>query len=103
MHARITPFKMKQGSRDEAMRTMERLKTQILGLTGMHHFVCAMDDSGSGYIVSLVESQDATEADRDRIREIWSNFSGLLEGQPVPHVYEVLADWTPQQAQAPAA
>jgi hypothetical protein len=95
MFARITPFKMKPGSRDEAMKTMEGLKSQILGLPGMQHFTCAMDDSGSGYIVSLVDSKEASDGNAPRVKEIWSNFASLLEAPPTPGGYEVLADWKP--------
>lgn len=98
MFARITPFKMKQGSRDEAMKIMEGLKSQIMGLQGMQHFVCAMDDSGSGYIVSLVSSKEASDANAPKVKEIWSNFSGVLEKPPVPGGYEVMAEWAPEPA-----
>ncbi len=96
MFARITPFKMKQGSRDEAMKIMESVKSQILGLDGIQHFVCAMDDSGSGYVVSLVSSKEASDGNAARVKDIWANFSGLLEQPPVPGAYEVLADWAPE-------
>jgi hypothetical protein len=98
MFARITPFKMKQGSRDEAMKIMEKVKSQILGLDGIQHFVCVMDDSGSGYVVSLVSSKEASDGNSARVKEIWANFSSLLEEPPVPGAYEVLADWVPEPA-----
>lgn len=84
------------------MQIIESVKSQILGLDGIQHFVCAMDDSGSGYIVSLVSSKDASDGNATRVKEIWANFSGLLEcalEQPlVPGAYEVLADWAPAPA-----
>ena len=98
MFARITPFKMKQGSRDEAMRIMEGVKSQIMGLDGMQHFVCAMDETGGGYVVSLVSSKEASDGNAARVKEIWANFASLLEEPPVPGAYEVLAEWAPEPA-----
>ncbi|KUF12503.1 hypothetical protein [Pseudoponticoccus marisrubri] len=98
MYARITPFKMKQGSRDEAMKIMESVKSQILGLDGIQHFICTMDDSGSGYVVSLVTNKEMSDGNAARVKEIWANFSDLLEAPPVPGGYEILADWVPEPA-----
>lgn len=98
MYARMTPFKLKPDSRDEAVKIMSGLKNEILGLEGMKHFVCATDNSGSGYVVSLVDSKEASDANTLRVKEIWSNFAGMLEQSPTPAGYEVLAAWTPEPA-----
>lgn len=98
MFARITPFKMKAGSRDEARKIMDRLKDQIMGLKGMKHFVCAMNEDGSGYVVALVESKAASDANQPKVRELWANFSTLLERQPEPQGFDVIEEWAPQPA-----
>jgi len=98
MYARVTPFRMKPGSRDEAMRIMEEVKGRILGLAGMQQFLCCMDDDGSGYVIATVESKAASDGNAAQIAEIWSAFAGLLAEPPVPAGYDLLADWTPQPA-----
>ena len=47
MYARITPYKMKPGSREAATAKMNELKAEILGLPGMQHFMSAMNEDGS--------------------------------------------------------
>ncbi|EPX78640.1 antibiotic biosynthesis monooxygenase family protein [Salipiger mucosus] len=98
MFARITPFKMKPGSRKEAEAIMARVKDQIMGLQGMQHFLCTMNDDGSGYIVSLVSSKDDLEANKPRVKEIWGNFADLLEAQPKPEGFEVVEEWVKETA-----
>ena len=50
MFARITHYKMKPGSRDAAMKVLESLREQIMGMPGMHHFLNVMNADGSGYV-----------------------------------------------------
>ena len=98
MFARVTPFKMKPGSRDEAQSIMARVKAQIMGLQGMQHFICSMNEDGRGYIVSLVSSKRDSDANQPRVKEIWKNFSHLLEKQPQPEGFEVVQEWVKQPA-----
>jgi hypothetical protein len=93
MFARVTPFKMKPDSREEAQDIMARLKDQIMGLQGIQHFVCSMNDDGSGYIFALVTSKEEAEANQPRVKEIWGNFSHLLEKQPKAEGFEVVQEW----------
>jgi len=95
MYARITPYKMKAGTRDTATALLQSLKDQIMALEGMRHFINVMNDDGAGYVISLVESQAASEANVERVKAIWANFADHLEAMPVPQGYEVIADWTP--------
>ncbi|WP_417525497.1 hypothetical protein [Marinovum sp.] len=94
MFARITKFKMKPGSREGAQAKMEELKDQILGLDGMQHFTCAMNDDGSGYIVSMVSDQATSDGNAEKVKKLWGNFAEFLEGMPTPEGYDVVADWS---------
>jgi len=73
---------------------MEQLKPQILAMPGMVRFINVHDDTGSGYVVSLVESQEASDANQEAVKAMWSNFAEFLEEPPVPQGFGVVADWT---------
>lgn len=93
MFARITKYKMKPGSRDEATALMEKLKPQIMALPGIKQFINVMNDDGTGYVVSLVESKAKSDANAEKVREIWANFGPFLEAMPNPEGYDVIANW----------
>ena len=93
MFLRITEYKMKDGSRDAATEIMERVKGDILAMPGVHQFVNAMDDDGSGHIVVLSESRETSEANAPRVKEIWVNFADLLESAPTMVGHDVIANW----------
>ncbi len=95
MYARITPYKMKAGSRDATVEIMERVKADILGLQGMQHFINVMDDTGKGYIVALTSLPETPPELQEKINAIWANFAEYLESRPTPETYSVLADWKP--------
>lgn len=94
MFARITHYKMKPGSRDAATHLLNSLRDEIMGLQGMQHFVNVMREDGTGYIVSLVESEASSNANADKVAKIWSNFAGYLEAPPKAEGYDVIANWS---------
>ncbi|SEW22583.1 hypothetical protein SAMN04488515_1706 [Cognatiyoonia koreensis] len=94
MYARITPYKMKPGSKDAAMKIMDKLKDQIMALPGQHSFLNVLDDkAGSGYVVSTTELSETSPETAEKIKGLWANFASYIEGQPQAHSFEVLADW----------
>jgi len=93
MFARITKFKMKPGSRAEATAMMEKLKTQIMGMNGMKQFINVMNDDGTGYVISVVESQATSDANAEKVAALWANFAPLMEAAPTAEGYEVVANW----------
>lgn len=95
MFARITPYKMKPGTREAATKLMETLRGQILGLQGMKHFINVMNEDGKGYVISIVESEEASNANMEKVKALWANFADHLEAMPTPEGYDVIADWTP--------
>lgn len=94
MFARVTQFKMKAGTRDAATERLNAIKDQIMGLDGITGFIVAMNEDGSGYVVSTVESQAVSDANADKVAAIWGNFAEFLEGAPTPEGYDVIADWS---------
>jgi hypothetical protein len=63
-------------------------------MPGMHHFFNAVNEDGSGYVVSVVESEAVSNANADEVAKIWSNFADFLEGPPKTEGYDVIANWS---------
>lgn len=94
MFARVTPYKMKPGTRDDAIALMEQLKSRIMGMPGMHHFINVMNEDGSGYVISVVESEAVSNANAEAVKGLWAQFAPMLEAMPVPEGYDVMAHWS---------
>lgn len=93
MHARVTPYRMKDGARETAISRMNDLKEAIMAMPGMRNFINVMNDDGTGYVVALVDSKEISDANFDRTMEMWGRFSDLLEATPDATGYEVMANW----------
>jgi heme-degrading monooxygenase HmoA len=94
MFARITHYKMKPGSRDAATKVLESLRDQILGMPGMHQFLNVMNADGNGYVVSVVESEESSDANAAKVAAPWSSFSQFLEGPPKADGFDVISNWS---------
>lgn len=95
MFARVTPYQLKDGARDASIATMEELKSDILALPGMKQFINVLGADGSGYVVSLVESEEVSDSNADRVRALWGRMADHLAEMPTPSGGEIVADWTP--------
>jgi hypothetical protein len=94
MFARVTHYKMKAGSRDAATALLNSLREQIMEMPGMHSFVNVMNADGSGYVVSVVESEASSNANAERVAKLWSSFAPYLEAPPKAEGYDVIANWS---------
>lgn len=94
MFARITEYRMKPGSKAAATELLNSLKDQIMGMPGMHHFVNAMNEDGSGFVIAVVESEESSKANAEAVAAVWSNFAEFLESEPKPGGYDVVANWS---------
>lgn len=94
MFARVTEYKMKAGTKDAATDMMNSLKTQIMAMRGMHQFINVMNDDGSGYVISIVESQATSDANASKVAELWANFGPMMETPPEPKGFDVAANWS---------
>ncbi|MDJ0860450.1 MAG: hypothetical protein QNJ03_15285 [Dinoroseobacter sp.] len=95
MFARVTPFKMKASSTQDAIDLIEKMKPQIMALGGMVQFTTVMNEDGSGYVVSVIESEAQSEANQPHVAKIWGAFADHLEAMPVPQGFPVVAHWAP--------
>lgn len=93
MFARITPYKLKPGTTEVATQRAREMKDEIMGLPGMIEFINMVNEDGVGYIVSLVESSEQSEANLQRVREIWGRMGEFLVEMPTPQGYEVVDHW----------
>jgi len=94
MFARITRYKMKPESRDAATELLNSLRDQIMGMPGMHNFVNVMNADGSGCVISVVENEESSDANAERVAALWSHFSDYLEAPPEAEGYDVIANWS---------
>lgn len=93
MFARITHYKMKPGTRDEAVKVLEGLKSQIMSLPGTVQFINAANEDGSGYVIAINESRELSEGNLSKSKEIWGNFGQFLEAMPTPEGFDIVVNW----------
>ena len=93
MYARITPYKLKPGTVADATARARELKPEIMALPGMIEFTNAVNEDGSGYIVSLVESREVSDGNVERVRAIWAKMGEFLAEMPTPEGYDVVDHW----------
>lgn len=91
MFARITQFKMKPGTREAATAKMNELKAEIMGMPGTHCFSGVMNEDGSGYVISVVESEETSNANAPKVAELLEHFAEFMEGPPSPTGFDVVA------------
>ena len=95
MYARITPYKMKPGSKAAATKIMETLKDRIMALPGQQSFLNVMNDNdGTGYVISTTNIAEATPETVEKVNALWANFKDHLVEEPSAKIYEVVADWS---------
>lgn len=94
MFARVTQYKMKPGSREAATDLLESLRGQIMAMNGMKSFINVMNEDGSGYVISVVDSEETSNANAPKVAELWGAFAEHLEGPPVPGGFDVIAHWS---------
>ena len=73
---------------------VESVKSQVMALPGMIEFINAVDnETGKGYVVSVVESREISDANADKVMAIWGMFADFLVAPPVPEGFDVFAHW----------
>jgi len=90
MFARVTKYRMKPESIEAAKSKLNELKPQIMGMPGMKNFINVMNSDGSGYVISVVESEASSNANQATVQAIWANFSEYLAEPPVAEGFDVL-------------
>lgn len=94
MFMRVTHYKMKPNSVASAKAMLEQMKDQIMAMPGMMRFTNSINEDGTGCVVAVIESKELSDANAGRVAEAWAAFADHLEGAPVPHGFDVFADWS---------
>jgi hypothetical protein len=93
MFARVTPYQLKSGEREAALATLQEMKADILALPGLKQFINVLGEDGSGYVISLVESEEISDANAEKVRALWGRMGPHLAEMPTPQGGDVVADW----------
>jgi heme-degrading monooxygenase HmoA len=91
MFARISTYKMNPDSVADAEAKLQELMPKIMGMDGMVTFTNAVEADGNGVVVSVVESEEKSNANQEQVAQIWAEFSDYLTEPPVIGGYRVLA------------
>jgi quinol monooxygenase YgiN len=90
MFARVTKYRMKPECLDDATALTEKLMPKIKALPGLLQFINVCNDDGNGYIVSIVDNQENSNANQEHVQAIWAEFADYLAEAPTPEGYNVL-------------
>ncbi|MBX2880971.1 MAG: hypothetical protein KTR32_13600, partial [Granulosicoccus sp.] len=91
MFARISTYKMKQDLIAEAETKLEAMMPQIMAMAGLKSFTNVIDEQGNGVVVSVLESEEVSNASQEQVGQIWAAFSEYMEVPPSVNGYRVLA------------
>ncbi len=93
MFARVTPYKMKPGTREAATKKLNAMKDTIMGMSGMKDFINVMNADGSGYVIAVIESEAQSNANAETVKAAWGQMAEFLEAMPTPQGYDVVVNW----------
>ena len=68
MFARVSTFKMKPDRIAEGEDKLKELLPQIMAMPGLKCFTNVIDAEGNGVVMSVIESEDISEAIRKYLR-----------------------------------
>ena len=91
MFARVSRFKMKPEFVAEAEAKLAELMPVITAMDGMVTFTNVIDEEGNGVVVSVVESEEQSNANQEQVGQIWAHFADYLTGPPEINGYRVMA------------
>lgn len=94
MFARVSKYRMKKESVEAARALLDQLKPQIMALPGMKSFTNVMNDDGNGYVVAVVESEEISIANQDKVAALWAKFADHLAEPPTTEGFKVLMSET---------
>ena len=91
MFARVSTFKMNPEFIPEVEAKLQDMMPLIMGMDGMVSFTSAIDADGNGVVVSVVESEEKSNANQEQVGKIWAEFGAYLTEPPVISGHRVLA------------
>ena len=94
MFARVTKYRMKPDSIETAMAMLDGLKPQIMALAGLKQFINMMNDDGTGCVVSIVESEEQSNANQAAVQALWGQFADHLAEPPTMEGFNIIMNET---------
>ena len=64
-----------------------------MALPGMKQFYSVANDDGSGYVIAIVDSKETSDANTERVAQIWGQMADHLEAMPTPEGFNVMFAW----------
>ena len=93
MYARVSRYKMKVETFDEAQAMIQEIGPQIAALPGLRDFKnVGRGSDGSGVVFAIYDDQAAAEAATAAAGEIWAKFADHLVGPPETEGYDMVID-----------
>ena len=89
MFARVTKYQIRPEAVEAAKAKALQLKPQVMALPGLMQFINVMNEDGAGYIISIVESEEISNANQEKVQAIWGAMADFLAAPPVPEGYDV--------------
>ena len=100
MIAIVTRYQRKPGTREEASALLDTMRDEIMALPGMIQFNNVMHADGSGYLISLVESEAQANMHTAKSAAIWARFAQFVESWPAAETFDVAQHWVGQAPDA---
>lgn len=91
MFARAGTYKLNPESIPAAEAKLQEVLPKIMAMGGMVSFTSIIDADGNGVVISVVESEEQSNANQEQVGKIWAEFSDYLVEPPVVTGYRVLA------------
>jgi quinol monooxygenase YgiN len=90
MFARISTFNMKPESIADAEAKIAELMPTVMAMDGMVTFTLTINADGSGVVVSVIESEEQSNANQEQVAALWAQFGDFLAAPPEVTGYRVL-------------
>jgi len=82
MYARIIKFQGQPGQKAEMEARIDSISATVGRLSGMVSSFVMLSDDGTGYVVSVYETEAAATAALPTTQELWGNLADILSGPP---------------------
>ena len=94
MFARINRYRRKRGTREDATARLAEMEQEIMALPGMVQVLNVMHKDGTGYLITVIESEAQSAGHAAKAAAIWARFAPFLESLPEGEGYDVTNFWT---------
>lgn len=90
MYTRVVTYKFKSENFDEANARLGDMRSEIMSIPGLKHWIMAADDELSCIVVAVYEDKAACDAAAPKSKELFGRFAEEYAEPPTASGYEVL-------------